>query len=50
MSNKLIDAYVASVGENLPEKQRADIEAEISSLLQDMAGCPRRSREPRAGR
>ncbi len=35
MKNKLIDAYVASVGENLPEKQRADIEAEISSLLQD---------------
>ena len=36
MSNKLIEAYVASVGENLPEKLRADIEAEISSLLQDM--------------
>ncbi len=36
MSNKLIEAYVASVGENLPEKSRADIEAEISSLLQDM--------------
>ena len=35
MSNKLIDAYVARVGESLPEKQRADIEAEISSLLQD---------------
>ena len=35
MSNKLIEAYVASVGENLPEKNRADIEAEISSLLQD---------------
>ena len=36
MSNKLIDAYVASVGESLPEKGRADIEAEISSTLQDM--------------
>jgi hypothetical protein len=35
MKNKLIEAYVASVGENLPEKNRADIEAEISSLLQD---------------
>jgi hypothetical protein len=36
MKNKLIDAYVASVGESLPEKDRADIEAEISSLLRDM--------------
>jgi hypothetical protein len=36
MKNKLIDAYVARVGESLPEKDRADIEAEISSLLQDM--------------
>jgi len=36
MKNKLIDAYVACVGESLPEKDRADIEAEISSLLQDM--------------
>lgn len=36
MKNQLIDAYVARVGEDLPEKQRADIEAEISSVLQDM--------------
>jgi hypothetical protein len=36
MKIKLIDAYVARVGESLPEKERADIEAEISSLLQDM--------------
>jgi hypothetical protein len=36
MKNKLIDAYVARLGESLPEKDRADIEAEISSLLQDM--------------
>ena len=49
MSNKLIDAYVASVGENLPEKQRADIEAEISSLLQDSLDARAEAEEPRAG-
>jgi len=31
----LIDRYVHAVGENLPRKSRADIEAEIRSLLED---------------
>ena len=48
MKNKLIDAYVARVGESLPEKDRSDIEAEISSLLQDMleARVEAENREP----
>ncbi|MCC6500313.1 MAG: hypothetical protein IT313_08620 [Anaerolineales bacterium] len=32
----LIDRYVAEVGRHLPEKDRADIEAEIRSLIEDM--------------
>ena len=32
----LIDKYVAEVGKHLPRKQRADIEAEIRSTLEDM--------------
>jgi len=32
---KLIDIYVTEVGENLPGKMRADIEAEIRSLIED---------------
>jgi len=32
----LIDRYVAEVGRHLPEKDRADIEAEIRSMLEDM--------------
>src|SRR5688572_33401385 len=32
----LIDRYVAAVGRHLPEKDRADIEAEIRSMLEDM--------------
>jgi len=36
MSNNLIDAYVSEVGRRLPRKTRADIEAEIRSILQDM--------------
>jgi hypothetical protein len=35
MKNNLIDAYVARVGQNLPQKERGDIEAEIRSLLED---------------
>jgi len=31
----LIDRYVAEVGRHLPEKDRADIEAEIRSMLED---------------
>jgi hypothetical protein len=31
----LIDSYVAEVGQRLPEKNRADIENEIRSLIQD---------------
>lgn len=31
----LIDQYVFEVGENLPEKQRADLEKEIRSLIED---------------
>lgn len=31
----LIDRYVASVGRHLPEKDRADIEAEIRSMIED---------------
>jgi hypothetical protein len=34
--NNLIDRYVAEVGRYLPEKSRADIEAEIRSTLEDM--------------
>jgi hypothetical protein len=32
----LIDKYIAEVGKHLPRKQRADIEAEIRSTLEDM--------------
>ena len=32
----LIDRYIAEVGRHLPEKERADIEAEIRSMLEDM--------------
>lgn len=32
----LIDRYVAEIGRNLPEKNRADIEKEIHSTLEDM--------------
>ncbi len=32
----LIDKYIAEVGKHLPEKDRADIEAEIRSTLEDM--------------
>jgi hypothetical protein len=32
----LIDRYIAEVGRHLPEKDRADIEAEIRSMLEDM--------------
>lgn len=32
----LIDIYVSEVGRHLPKKTRADIEAEIRSILQDM--------------
>jgi len=31
----MIDQYVFEVGENLPEKQRADLEKEIRSLIED---------------
>ena len=33
---KLIDRYIAEVGRHLPRKQRADIEAEIRSTLEDI--------------
>ncbi len=33
---KLIDRYIAEVGKHLPSKNRADIEAEIRSTLEDM--------------
>ena len=33
---KLINRYVAAVGSHLPEKERADIEAEIRSMIEDM--------------
>ena len=36
MSTNLIDTYVSEVGRRLPRKTRADIEAEIRSILQDM--------------
>lgn len=32
----LIERYIAEVGRHLPEKDRADIEAEIRSMLEDM--------------
>ena len=32
----LIDTYISEVGRSLPRKNRADIEAEIHSILQDM--------------
>ena len=31
----MIEQYVSEVGENLPEKQRADLEKEIRSLIED---------------
>jgi hypothetical protein len=36
MSTNLIDTYVSEVGRRLPKKTRADIQAEIRSILQDM--------------
>ena len=36
MSTNLIDTYVSEVGRRLSSKSRADIEAEIRSILQDM--------------
>ena len=36
MNTNLIDNYVSEVGRRLPRKNRADIEAEIRSVLQDM--------------
>jgi hypothetical protein len=33
MSTNLIDTYVSEVGRRLPKKMRADIEAEIHSIL-----------------
>jgi hypothetical protein len=36
MNTNLIDTYVSEVGRRLPRKTRADIEAEIRSILQDM--------------
>ena len=36
MSTNLIEPYVSEVGRRLPRKTRADIEAEIRSILQDM--------------
>ena len=33
---KLLDRYVTEVGKYLPRKQRADIEQEIRSTLEDM--------------
>src|SRR5512132_3440586 len=32
----LIDKYIAEIGKHLPRKNRADIEAEIRSTLEDM--------------
>ncbi len=32
---EILDAYVAEVGRRLPEKQRADIEREIRSMIED---------------
>ena len=36
MSINLIDTYISEIGRHLPKKTRADIEAEIRSILQDM--------------
>jgi HAAS len=36
MTTNLIDTYVSEVGRRLPSKTRADIQAEIRSILQDM--------------
>ena len=36
MKTNLLDSYVAEVGKHLPRKNRADIEAEIRSTLEDM--------------
>jgi hypothetical protein len=36
MTMNLIDAYVSEVGRRLPQKSRADIEAEIRSAIQDL--------------
>jgi hypothetical protein len=36
MSTNLVDTYVSEVGRRLPRKTRADIKAEIRSILQDM--------------
>jgi hypothetical protein len=35
MNSNLIDRYVHAVGRRLPKKQRADVEAELQSLLMD---------------
>jgi len=40
----LIDKYIAEIGKHLPRKQRADIEAEIRSTLEDMLEERKRSK------
>jgi hypothetical protein len=47
MSTNLIDTYVSEVGRHLPKKGRADIEAEIRSILQDMLDeCSQKTGKP----
>ena len=43
----MIDQYIFEVGENLPEKLRADLEKEIRSLIEDT--LEERSRTNRPG-
>src|SRR5574342_403136 len=42
----LIDKYIAEVGKHLPRRQRADIEAEIRSTLEDMLEERKQDKDP----
>ncbi len=42
----LIDRYIAEVGKHLPRKNRADIEAEIRSTLEDMLDERKQGNDP----
>jgi hypothetical protein len=47
MSTNLIETYVSEVGRHLPKKTRADLEAEIRSILQDMLDeCSQKTGKP----
>ena len=49
-TQKWIDRYGAEVGRMLPERNRADVEKEIRSLLQDAADAEESGADPPTSR